>query len=222
MKTIPDCIAKDRLTMLGFLQSKSARTQIDRERRVREELVGLDQKIGLSWPPQPATLVEVRNGRALWQITLGDGGACFMCLATNPESTSFVVHVHADRFYRAWLAAGAFSDRRPDACKLRDEMPSDYKFPAAARCMSIGAHNPVPLADGGAALTAAGVPEPSFVNGVTRTFWLLANHARAFPIEVSNEPAALALFAAAGLGQGPIPVPDLHALNRYDFEASCP
>lgn len=62
-----------------------------------------------------------------------------------------------------------------------DAWKKDYKFSQAEEGFLLGEGNPVPLAEIG----YREYPDPSisFTNGITRTIWLLANGATAFPIE---------------------------------------
>lgn len=124
-----------------------------------------------------------------------------------------VVVVDAERFL-ALIPRAPIDDshwfHQPDFRK-------DYKFGKAEVGFSCGEANPVPLAEVSYELYRGGYGV-AFTNGITRTLWLLANHAVAFPVEC---PASQAgdLYDAAGLqGIEPITVHSLlHDLRWEDY-----
>ena len=83
--------------------------------------------------------------------------------------------------------------------RIRAEMPADHKYEHAADGFSHGFKNPVPLAEV-EAWRHNGKVRIGFSNGITRTFWLIANRAPAFPIEVHSLESAELLHRAVGFG----------------------
>lgn len=96
----------------------------------------------------------------------------------------------------------------------------DYKFHHAERGFGIGRKNPVPLAEISCKEYIKHIPiyqkrflwlsklvgystehiaECSFINGITRTIWLLANGIKQFPVYVYNEESAILLAKHAGI-----------------------
>ena len=123
-----------------------------------------------------------------------------------------VVMLDAARLYRAWLRSSlkVGPNDRAVAVRLKRDMPRDYKYHAAIDGFAIGRDNPVPLATMAVNPPGTG-PRVAFLNGVTRTFWLLANNASAFPVEVFHAASAERLHQLAGIGAGPLLCRDLFA-----------
>lgn len=159
-----------------------------------------------------SAFIETADGRALWRVRVPGKPDRFMCLERGAaDDDRFVVTVDAARFQRAWFATGLLGhDRGGFSTLCKRDMPSDYRYAHAARGFSHGRDNPVPLATAGAngAGEGAGL---YFVNGVTRTMWLLANDAPAFPVEVFGRASAYCLHRLAGIGDAPISCADLFA-----------
>lgn len=111
-----------------------------------------------------------------------------------------VVVVDAQKFLAAWQR----NPRHREPLAFSDEQGwrDDYKFEQAEKGFSFGIENPVPMALIGISDEAAGTAL-GFTNGYTRTIWLLANGATAFPIECSIKEAGV-VHAVAGLNDFPV------------------
>jgi hypothetical protein len=118
-----------------------------------------------------------------------------------------VVVVDAARFLAAWRAG---SDQ--EAQRSIDGWRSDSKLPWAEMGFSSGVGNPVPLATVSVGrLERSSIACVSVPNGITRTYWLFAMGAAAFPVEYRTADAA-ELHAIAGAdGHTPIIVAELLA-----------
>jgi plasmid fertility inhibition factor len=181
---------------------------------VKAELRRLRSGLQQAASPAPAELVRLTGNRAVWRVTVTGQHDRFMSAELGlTEDTTFVVHVNADAFYLAWLAADSNRQRRSDACVLRSAMPRDYKFHRAVAGFSHGIKNPVPLALPGAFRLGNSV-HIGFTNGITRTFWLLANNASTFPVKVYGRESAELLNQVAGLEAAPKSFAELFAEAR--------
>lgn len=120
-----------------------------------------------------------------------------------------VVVVDAEKFVKAWQAAPYH--REPLAFTDESGWRKDYKFDRAEQGFAHGIENPVPLAFIGVFTSENAPIGVGFTNGITRTIWLLANGAKAFPIECSIDEAH-ALHADAG-------VPDIPVVTVHDLLA---
>jgi len=143
--------------------------------------------------------------RALWQVWMPRSSSVYMVAYTT---SGFVVHVDAANLYRAWRAS-AEREGLPHPVSRR-QMRRDRKFHLAVESFLAGAGSPVPLAYVTARVDCSGRTAVSFVDGVTRTYWLLANGAASFPVWTPTREEAGLLHQVAGLGDGPIPVADLY------------
>ncbi|MJV49078.1 fertility inhibition factor FiwA [Salmonella enterica subsp. enterica] len=163
----------------------------------RAELRELDQKKA---PAHLAKPDESSPGRLLWCLPVPGKPDVFMALekGEHADHDRFVVPVNAVAFNRLWLAGGLNSRGRPDGCLLRRDMPADSKYRHAAACFAEGPRSPVPLASVSMERTRDGTQSVSFGDGVTRTFWLLANNVAAFPVLIAGEAAAKQLAQLAG------------------------
>ncbi len=171
------------------------------EREIAQEISQLSSSLQASDRAPPATpvLVDVEAGKAVWRVTTRTAGDVFMSLRSRANNADvFVVNCDADRFYLAWLRSGNFAIPR-------QAMPHDYKYEGACRGFAHGRENPVPLADV-AAYVWMKEPRVMFNNGLTRTFWLLANLATAFPVRVHGAASAQLLHHLAGVGDAPTPL----------------
>lgn len=160
-------------------------------------------------PPIPE-LVRSEAFTAVWRVTVPGQADRFMSARSGAINREvFVVHLDAEAFYRAWLESSPTLRRRRSCdCVIRSAMPLDYKYRHAVAGFSHGVENPVPLAEIGAHQAGRRL-HIGFINGVTRTFWLLANHCPAFPAKVYGEDSAMLLHGVAGLGAGPTPFTDV-------------
>lgn len=109
-----------------------------------------------------------------------------------------VVVVDSSKLLACWRAYP--HSREPVAFMDEAGWRKDYKFGDAEDGFVRGVENPVPLARVGVhpPVGTNGTTSVAFGNGITRTIWLLANGAPAFPIECSTDEAS-ALHTAAGL-----------------------
>lgn len=109
-----------------------------------------------------------------------------------------VVVVDSSKLLSCWRAYP--HSREPVAFMDEVGWRKDYKFGHAEGGFARGIENPVPLARIGVypPVDTNGTASVAFSNGITRTIWLLANGAPAFPIECSTDEAS-ALHTAAGL-----------------------
>lgn len=159
--------------------------------------------------PQPKPAVHLvdkqrmwHNACAIYAVQTSKAGTVFMRIIASNYSNDqrAIVVVDAQKFLSAWQRNSysrpplAFADERG----WRD----DYKFEHAEKGFSHGIENPVPLALIGVNNDKAGT-SVGFTNGITRTIWLLANGATAFPIECTRKEAD-ALHAAAGIAGFPV------------------
>src|SRR5919106_3451859 len=163
--------------------------------------------------------IEKRYGTttiAIFSVSLADRKPVFMCVQETPYENEHrgVVMVEARKFLKLW---------RADPYKTHQEIArgnphtwrQDRKFTAAAEGFSEGFKNPVPLPQVGysegkhtaVSSTFLGfgrqehtrhVRYLSFINGITRTIWLLSHGCRAFPVEC-RMPQALKLHRAASV-----------------------
>lgn len=168
--------------------------------------------------PAAPEMHSINHKRAIWNIDLANGKSCRMrndfC---DIDDELYVIHVDADKFYYYWLMSSIIlaDQHRSNHCVLRKDMPNDYKFKDAVKGFSNCEESPVPLAFVSANFDKE-KPYIGFINGVTRTMWLLANGAKSFPIEVHKEHAAQALHSFAGIGEKPMTYQDLK--DKFDVK----
>ncbi|HCM7206543.1 TPA: fertility inhibition factor FiwA [Salmonella enterica subsp. enterica serovar Typhimurium str. D23580] len=175
------------------------RTALGRARELRQ----LDR--ARSSRPRGCELVKLDHDKAVWRVPVPGQDDRFMSARSGGiDREKFVVQVDTELFYRTWLAGtSAWGKRDSGDCVLRSEMPADYKYRHAVSGFSQGPENPVPLAEVDA-WRDGGKVRVGFTNGITRTFWLIANRAPAFPVEVVGRQAAELLHHAAGFGPAPV------------------
>lgn len=169
--------------------------------------------------PESPELVKVDPFKAVWRVSIPNHAPRFMSVRSGAVNHEFfVVHLDAERFYHAWLKASPrISRRRGSDCICRSQMSADYKYKWAVDGFSHGVNNPVPLAEAGAHVDTGGQLCLGFTNGVTRTFWLLANRCPAFPVEVYGEESAQLLHQTAGLGPGPTTLAELFSKTTRQY-----
>jgi hypothetical protein len=178
---------------------------------LRTELKALNAQIECGERPMLASPVEQKPGKLVWRIPIPGQSDAFMSIeAGHADYDRFVVPVHAAAFYRAWLAGGLQSSKRWDGCLLPSELATDYKYRHAVAGFAHGEQNPVPLARVGACYHK-GTVKIGFTDGITRTFWLLANNVAAFPVMVADLESAEALAKSVGLQSEPLRVSELFA-----------
>jgi hypothetical protein len=102
----------------------------------------------------------------------------FMRIDKTPyyNSERYVIIVDSSEFYRAWTG------KTLDQCIINDEW-EQKKYIETIEGFSRGIYDPVPLAQVGYG------DEISFINGITRTKWLIINGAQCFPLECSRKSA---------------------------------
>ena len=162
--------------------------------------------------PRPIApqLIGLDPYKATWLVPIpADRPRYMQATAGAIQDEIFVVMVDGEAFYHAWLRCSpSIRKRRGADCILRADMPADYKYKWAADGFSHGLENPVPLATCGAFQEGKGVGI-GFTNGVTRTFWLLAHRAPAFPVEVYGRESAELLNQVAGIEAAPMSFAEL-------------
>lgn len=159
--------------------------------------------------PQQKLAIELIEKRHLWDracavyaVPTMKAGTVFMrVIASNYNNDRrAVVVVSAQKFLAAWQRNPYYQE--PLAFADERGWREDYKFEEAEKGFAHGSANPVPLALIGVNNEKAGA-SVGFTNGITRTIWLLANGATAFPIECATKEAD-ALYAAAGMEEFPV------------------
>ncbi|QPB42873.1 plasmid fertility inhibition factor family protein [Rodentibacter haemolyticus] len=149
----------------------------------------------------------------------------------SPNDELKLVFVQAEKFLNMWQ-----NMQYPQEYHLstgnEEEWRKDYKFHHAEKGFSIGRENPVPLAEVSCkeyikrtpiykkhflwfnkliGYSEEHIAECSFINGITRTIWLLANGIKLFPVYVYNQESAILLAKHAGIT--PLSFYDLTELN---------
>lgn len=99
------------------------------------ELRRLDRISSTRQSPAECRLISVSFGTALWCVPIPRQKDVFMSTSSGAfDNEFFVVQVDTEAFYRHWLAGSPLIGRRRSAdCKLRCDMPSDYKFGNAVK-----------------------------------------------------------------------------------------
>lgn len=137
---------------------------------------------------------------ALFSVRIGNGAVVHMSVERTPyrNDKRTVVVVDAAKFVSAWQAYPF--QYQSIAFMTKTQWKADPKYSDAEKGFSHGAKQPVPLANVGVHISADDEHSVSvaFSNGITRTIWLLANGAIAFPVECSNREEAEALGKAVG------------------------
>ena len=175
-------------------------------------------------------IVDYRfDKRAIFRVTTKEGGDVFMCIEGSNDHDNAVVEVDAKKFLSLWQKEP--NSHTPELLHGDPEKwKQDYKFHHAESGFSEGESNPVPLAEIGCNIHTNIVPVyrkkllffnnilgyrkeqfnyVTFSNGITRTIWLMAYGADAFPVECSKEEAPL-LQRCAGLPYGsPLTIAEL-------------
>ncbi|MFJ1470172.1 plasmid fertility inhibition factor family protein [Massilia orientalis] len=168
---------------------------------------------------------------ATFKVAL-DGGRTVHMQAQLPQEGDYyvVVMVDAARFVELWRQP--LSSHREVALNTPETWPGDYKYSYAVDGFSHGAENPVPLAQVSCRRSSsdiveyesrfhffkrevivvrAGDPCLSFVNGVTRTIYLLSNGAKSFPVLCERRAADLLVEFAGCENSQPIVLSTLKA-----------
>lgn len=120
--------------------------------------------------------------------------------AISDTSESYIVIADRDKLLSAWRNTPnsiVTELSRGDESAWR----RDRKFHEAEACFAIGAGNPVPLATPQwRFILDSGLPVPAlgFIDGITRTIWLLANGAERFPVHTYHHRDAQLLQRGIG------------------------
>lgn len=180
------------------------------------EIFKLEKKFDDSYhPPKTSVLASINHKSAVWDIELANAKTCQMrCDFGAIDDDIFLVHVDALKFYYYWLVSSLYEEHihRSNHCLLIKDMPDDYKFKHAVDGFA-SVYSPVPLANVSARYVD-NRPYVGFTNGVTRTFWLLVNGAKSFPMEVYSKSAAEYLYKFAGIGEPPMSYQQLQDQNN--------
>ncbi len=168
--------------------------------------------------PDLPKLIKNDGSNAVWKISLSNEQNCYMSAKRNyaNNDNSFIVNVDSERFYHAWLKSSVENNGH---CVARQEMPLDYKYTDAEVGFSHGIENPVPLAD--AYVYPVNDDQDlvlSLSNGITRSFWLIANQADSFPIHVINKDIANQLHKLVGIGDIPLSFEEFFVNNNTPFD----
>ncbi|WP_315139624.1 plasmid fertility inhibition factor family protein [Achromobacter marplatensis] len=147
---------------------------------------------------------------AIWELQCANASRRYMCVSQGAVDDHFVVHVSTDAFYRLWLETTLRGNGRNAPCPLREHMPRDYKFSQAELGFSHGIDNPVPLAEVSGYHDASGI-NVAFINGVTRSLWLIANEVASFPVKCYSQEEANLIHAAAGCAEAPVMLKEIFA-----------
>jgi hypothetical protein len=165
--------------------------------------------------PEPPALVLLTIYKAVWEIQIPNQVSRFMSVNSGGlDDELFVVQVNAEAFYHAWLKSSpAIPKKNSTDCVPRSEMFADYKYKHAANGFLGGKENPVPLAEAYACRIDKKL-DIGISSGITRSFWLIANRAVSFPVEVYGREAAELLNEAVGLDSAPQSLEALFAVAR--------
>ncbi|CAE6824103.1 hypothetical protein R69658_05988 [Paraburkholderia aspalathi] len=183
------------------------------------ELKQLERDTQILPRPDPCELARLDSQKAVWRVPVPGQADRFMSASSGGiNQEMFVVQVDTEALYKSWLSGSpAVRQKRSDDCVPRSKMPADYKYKHAVDGFAQGEKNPVPLADAGVYHKGKAV-HVGFANGITRTFWLIANRVPAFPILVHGLESANLLHKVAGLGVGPKSLAELFAPAQRQSE----
>lgn len=155
---------------------------------------------------------------AIFGVETDRRGTVFMRVDdSNYNSDSrWVVFVDAARFLAAWCLTPG--ERGELGRQGLSGWLQDYKFAEAEDGFSKGRTNPVPLALPGIRPLSEGGPLcVDFTNGITRTMWLLAAGAKAFPVECRSNTVD-ELHSLAGIPEMP-PMTVQNLLSDLSWES---
>jgi len=174
------------------------------------ELCKLKYKVKTSTRPSPPNLISVDSSRAIWEVPIPGQVSRFMSTKSGAiDDEFFVVRVDTEAFYYTWLKSSpAISDQHGADCVLRSDMPRDYKYNDAIDGFANGKENPVPLAHVDAHMDKEHA-RIGFINGITRSFWLIVNRAPSFPVMVHGRESAELLNQVVGLDAAPMSFSEL-------------
>ncbi|WP_322805349.1 hypothetical protein SO574_23555 (plasmid) [Vibrio alfacsensis] len=96
----------------------------------------------------------------------------------SEKNAFYIVYVDRMRFESVWFKGN--SQVAPELARGNENAwRNDYKFHLAEKGFSHGITNPVSLAK---LQSNTRYPKISFIDGITRTVWLMANGAKEFPV----------------------------------------
>jgi hypothetical protein len=150
----------------------------------------------------PVQIDAIKENEIIFAISLENNGIAYMtCRRTNylNEERAIVI-LDTKKFQELWRA-----DPNPLTPELSNgtcaRWVKDSKYPDAENGFKQGKENPVPLAK----IAFYGLKNSNsyidFTNGITRSIWLLAHGATAFPVEC-HVAEAEALSISAGFEPG--------------------
>lgn len=147
---------------------------------------------------------------AIWELQYANASRRYMCVSQGGVDDHFVVHVSTNAFHRLWLETTLRGNGRNAPCPLREHMCRDYKFSRAELGFSHGIDNPVPIAEVSGYRDGSGI-NVAFINGVTRSLWLIANGVASFPVKCYSQEEANLIHAAAGCAEAPVMLKEIFA-----------
>lgn len=180
---------------------------------ISDEVNKIETDIKLRNKPVPPELIELSSSRALWRISLKNSDDKFMTFTrTNHISDDdYIVYLDTELFYLTCLNLALSSKKLhytlEYVCKIRKDLPKDYKYSEAEGAFAHDIKHPVSLAD-----MTAGLDFRdnnlfiAFTNGITRTIWLINNYAFSFPIYTRGLESANYLNDIAGLTNNPLQI----------------
>ena len=154
----------------------------------------VDVEVVTDFLSQPTKLV--------FELATEDNRKVYMSSILPMSDDSAVVMVDKDKFIGFWQNSGQCLElSRGDI----QAWQADYKYRWAERGFSLGKENPVPLA-----IVSVGKKRTfnnylkdkyycSFINGITRSLWLLVNDVKRFPVYVHDVDEARLLAWHAGV-----------------------
>lgn len=154
-----------------------------------------------------------------FQITVENDKKVYMQHNLYKDSEEYITIVDTNRFIDIWRLSS--NDERISGYHLWDvgSLRNDYKFEEAEIGFSFGFKNPVPIVNLSYSKLDRSHREISFGNGITRTIWLLANHATYFPVIASNIDTANSINRDMGLKDCTVyPVQGLFYLAMNNFQ----
>lgn len=192
--------------MIDFLryfrrpQNRNVQVHPDLTKRLDDE-GDLGEAAALT-PQDLPQVVELTYRRCVWKIQ-ADKDA-YMCVERTPfhNDRRYIVVVEGAKFYQLWR-------RSPlPVVQVRNLMTLDYKYRALDENFGNSASSPIPLAQV-SCYPRDGRDGVYFTDGLTRTLWLLANHAKAFPVLLHDEGSSLELCRLTSTGLEPSTVASL-------------
>ncbi len=142
------------------------------------------------------------NSRAIFSVLLNDDYQVFMKCnrGYDPADSRAIVIIDTLKFLELWKADPG-KDLHYLSHGSREAWMQDSKYPDMAQYFEFGLINPVPLASVNLYESNQKIKFLNFNDGVTRTLWLLAHGATAFPVECYSD-FAKELSELAGCNPG--------------------